>query len=289
MARKKANLLNDLLSIFSKLPWWVGVMAAAIAYLALHHLATTPFHVPPQPGHVIAPFWPSIVQGLSIVGQYVLPMIFLAGAAISAIQRRRRTAMIETVAESTEADPLKDMTWQDFEQLVGEAFRHQGYKVTETDSGPDGGIDLMLKKDGEIYLVQCKHWRATKVGVPIVRELFGVMSAKGAAGAFVVTSGQFTREAKAFASGRNIELINGKKLQSLIRAGRNHANTAGATSVESTAESTPASSTTSTTAPSCPRCGSTMVKRTAKRGKNAGRSFWGCSNYPTCRGIQQIN
>ena len=37
--------------------------------------------------------------------------------------------------------------------------------------------------------------------------------------------------------------------------------------------------------PLCPKCGNLMVLRTAKRGDNKGNQFWGCSGYPTCRGI----
>lgn len=37
--------------------------------------------------------------------------------------------------------------------------------------------------------------------------------------------------------------------------------------------------------PLCPRCGNPMVLRTAKRGDNRSNRFWGCSSYPTCRGI----
>jgi hypothetical protein len=37
--------------------------------------------------------------------------------------------------------------------------------------------------------------------------------------------------------------------------------------------------------PRCPKCGSEMVLRIAKQGANQGQSFWGCSNYPRCRGI----
>ena len=36
--------------------------------------------------------------------------------------------------------------------------------------------------------------------------------------------------------------------------------------------------------PICPNCGREMVKRQAKHGQNAGQSFWGCPNYPDCRG-----
>jgi len=49
-----------------------------------------------------------------------------------------------------------------------------------------------------------------------VRELYGVMAAEGAACGFVVTSGVFTDEVRAFAVGRNIELIDGKALHALI-------------------------------------------------------------------------
>jgi hypothetical protein len=37
-------------------------------------------------------------------------------------------------------------------------------------------------------------------------------------------------------------------------------------------------------APSCPLCAGSMVLRSAKKGSNAGKSFWGCTNYPTCKG-----
>jgi len=48
---------------------------------------------------------------------------------------------------------------------------------------------------GQMALVQCKQWRALKVGVGEVRELCSVMAAQGAAGGVVMTSGRFTEEA----------------------------------------------------------------------------------------------
>ena len=86
------------------------------------------------------------------------------------------------------------------EFAVGEAFRLQGYQVTENHAGgTDGGIDLILRKGNEKFLVQCKQWKAFTVAVTIVRELYGVMAAERAVGGFVVTSGQFTKDAEAFA------------------------------------------------------------------------------------------
>lgn len=43
------------------------------------------------------------------------------------------------------------------------------------------------------------------------------------------------------------------------------------------------------TVPMCPTCGGAMRERLAKHGKNAGRKFWGCGNYPRCRGTRDIS
>ena len=40
--------------------------------------------------------------------------------------------------------------------------------------------------------------------------------------------------------------------------------------------------------PHCPICSSPMVKRSAKRGANSGNQFWGCSRYPSCKGITSV-
>jgi hypothetical protein len=41
-------------------------------------------------------------------------------------------------------------------------------------------------------------------------------------------------------------------------------------------------------APHCPVCNALMVKRLARRGAGAGSTFWGCSNYPKCRGTRAV-
>ncbi|NLC82298.1 MAG: four helix bundle protein [Lentisphaerae bacterium] len=41
-------------------------------------------------------------------------------------------------------------------------------------------------------------------------------------------------------------------------------------------------------APVCPECGKPMARRTAKSGKNAGREFWGCTGYPECKGVLEM-
>ncbi len=124
-------------------------------------------------------------------------------------------------------------------------------------------------------------------GVDVVRELYGVMAAKGAAGGFVVTSGRFTEDAAGFANGRNVMLIDGPKLYGLIRQVQSSKASALAQPT-ATSPAEAAMPVDAVSAPACPVCSMSMVKRTAKRGANAGSEFWGCSGYPACRGTRQI-
>lgn len=39
----------------------------------------------------------------------------------------------------------------------------------------------------------------------------------------------------------------------------------------------------------CPKCGSPLVLRTVKNGERAGKRFWGCSTFPKCRVMQEVN
>jgi len=278
LARRKHNLFEDLIEITSKLPWWVGVALAVAGYVWLHSVAVSEVTAVAQPGKMGELVRQTLFQTLASVGQYLLPLAFLAGAGMSAYGRSKRKALHEQVVASPDRGALNDMSWQQFEALVGEAFRRKGYAVAETGGGgADGGVDLALKKEGETFLVQCKQWKAQKVGVTTVRELYGVMAAEGATGGFVVTSGVFTDEARAFAVGRNIELMDGKALHALIRGVSVPAKAAAVSRV-----ATPAGS------PACPVCQSAMVRRTAKRGANSGNEFWGCSHYPGCKGTRAI-
>lgn len=285
MARKRrTSPLEDMLDLVSLLPWWAGVAIAAIGYVVLHRMATPVQVTAVQPGQVSHLMTQTVIAGLATAGQYIVPLVGLVGAAMSFFRRKQRAALVTDVAQAQSANALDGMSWREFEMLVGEAYRLQGYRVTETGGGgADGGIDLALTKGSEKFLVQCKQWKAYKVGVDVVRELYGVMAAKGATGGFVVTSGRFTDDAKAFAEGRNVQLVDGPKLFSMIKQAK--------LSLTATAQQ-PASKPhmaqpKAAVEPICPQCGSGMVKRTARKGGNAGGEFWGCSKFPTCKGVRQ--
>jgi restriction system protein len=258
MARRDESIIN----LLTQCSWWVSVVVSGAAYLFLKFiLPSIDF------GSAMAN---SFAKGIPGVAPFVA-LLLLIPAPIAALNSWRKRRLLDS---QKGIDSIKALGWREFEELVGEAYRRQGYKVAENmNPGPDEGIDLVLKKDGGLVLVQCKQWRSIKVGVNIVRELLGVMTAKHATSGILITSGIFTQEAKNFAKDKPIDLVDGTQLLQLI----GNVQKKGAT----LPKPVPANI--------CPKCGGEMVLRTVRKGPNPGLQFWGCSNYPKCRFSKALN
>lgn len=274
MSRRNGSLFDAMLDIASLLPWQVSLVIALASYFGFHYLAATPpqaLAAPTGPQDLANNVGKQLLMGISTILQFVVPFIFTLGAGISFFRRRRQQSLHAQVANHPSHTALGEISWQDFEVLTSEVFRRKGYRVVQRGgSGPDGGVDLELWDGRDKYLVQCKQWKATRVGVSTVRELYGVMAAEGAVGGYVVAAGEFTADAKRFAEGQSIELVSANLMLRLI--------------AQTNADSSPYPEET----PNCPRCGSEMVKRSATRGSMAGSMFWGCPRYPGCTGTRPM-
>jgi restriction system protein len=276
--KKKSSPAEDFIEVIALVPWWIGLIIGVVSYFILHGLAAAPVVVVPSAQGVGGALYGTFVRALAQVGQYMVPLLCFTGAVASALGRKKRADLLDGVAKFGDTNALGAMSWLEFEQMVGEWFRRQGYAITEVGgAGPDGGVDLVLHKNGEKFLVQCKQWRSMKVGVGVIRELYGVMAAERVAGGFVVTSGSFTEDAKKFAHGRNVELLDGSMLIRVPRAASPGGQPLGHSEPSASTEVQQA-----VTGP-CPVCGSKMLRRVAKRGANAGQAFLGCSSYPGCK------
>jgi restriction system protein len=204
---------------------------------------------------------------LFAIAKYLVPLALVSGAIVHIINLVKSRLLFGDIAKRGAYEVLSKMSWQDFEFLLSEWFKKQGYTTELTGGGgADGGIDIKLYKDGQLYLVQCKHYRASKVSVMVVRELYGVMTAENAAGGFVVTSGRFTSEAYVFAEKINIELIDKQALVKMLDAIDFQLPQSQAAAIVK-----------------CPKCGSDLVERKGKYGK-----FMGCSGYPKCDYTQSV-
>ena len=260
------------MTVGMKLPWWVSLLSAVVLYFVLHHYSQIDISSVEAPGDIGATITTTIVQMGSSIGQYLFPGLLIGGMIIGLIKTANRKITYDGVVADRSGDKLDNLTWVQFEDIVHQYFLEKDYKVTATKEGPDGGVDLRLSKDGRTATVQCKHWRTKKVGVSVVREQFGVMMAEHADQCFVVTSGEFTHDANAWAQEKAIALVDGEQLRHLLGLfAFDHIREPSIGLVPQT---------------SCPRCSSEMVLRTARRGKNTGSKFWGCKRFPKCRGTK---
>lgn len=278
MGRKKSDSLIDIcFDVAAAIPWWLGFILAGTTYWVFHYFALQ--EVPVMQGadpmkNPTPMLTGSIFKAVLNVLQYLLPLAFVFGAVASFVKSLKARRLYR--AAVAQPHSIANMCWREFEDLIGEVFRQQGYQVHQKGgAGSDGGIDLILKRDANKYLVQCKHWKKGKVGVTVVRELLGVMTAQQARGGIVVASENFTQEAEAFAKANRIKLIGGRELTQLLKQAQARVN----------GESPSAATLNLNDNPICPQCGSDMVNRMAKKGERAGQMFWGCSRYPSCKGI----
>jgi restriction system protein len=276
MARNsKSSLSSDLLDIATSLSWKISIPIAIAAYFGFHYLSLMELPTAIDAKATIGNAPMQIGISLAKLFQYVVPFVFIIGAIMSAAKGGHRRKLLD---QQTGLNSIRSMSWQEFEMLVGEAYKRKGYIVRENGGGgADGGIDLFLSKNGKRTIVQCKRWKTNSINVSLVRELYGVMTGERATACIFVTSGTYTAEARLFAQGKPITLVDGEALFELIASVRNNI------SMPKIDAFQPVATNIQKGAFSCPDCGGDMVKRTAKRGANAGKEFLGCSNYPKCK------
>jgi restriction system protein len=119
-------------------------------------------------------------------------------------QERLRRELAE---DARKREYLLSLSPEAFEEHIGKLFSALGYNVKLTQKSHDEGVDLYLEKNGRRAIVQCKHYTHGNVSRPGLQQIFGVLRHKRASEAFVVTTGGFSRQAREFAEGKPMHLI----------------------------------------------------------------------------------
>jgi hypothetical protein len=144
----------------------------------------------------------------------VMAAVILLGWLLVRIAAGERRNLLEWTTD------LRRLNFKEFEWLVGEVFRREGWFVKETgrDDGPDGNIDLELVRGGQRSIVQCKRWTAKSVGVDDIRRFLGTLMREKLAGGcgIFVTLSDFTDQARREALQSGIVLIDNRELFSRI-------------------------------------------------------------------------
>lgn len=263
MRRHRKSGLERTINELLLLPWWVSVIVGGAILVGFLVLAVTS-------GGSSAGRLPTALSWLA----FVLFGGTAIGSAIRARRERNRLMHVRSLVD------LRGRGWQAFEAVTGAYYRELGYIVVQTGAaGPDGGYDVVLRRDGKRVLVQCKCYARDPIGVEKVRELLGVVAAEGADRGIFITTSSFTPAAFEFGM-RNarLELIAGDRFARMVAAVQ-RSKFADESIPEATPEPAPS--------PCCPKCAAPMVLREARRGRWEGRSFWGCPTYPRCDGIRR--
>lgn len=150
-----------------------------------------------------------------VVLAVVLVLAAFATTLLVIIKRRKRINVDNyNFDENHISSMLKGMQPDEFERDIARMFTRLEYKAEHVGHTHDGGIDIEAEKNGEKYLIQCKHYTANEnVGVEAVRAFSGVVSNHLAKKGFFITTSKFTPEAiEEFRDNPRIELINGSEL-----------------------------------------------------------------------------
>jgi hypothetical protein len=114
---------------------------------------------------------------------------------------------------------LNHMNGHQFEDLIEQLVKKMGFVVEERKLTADGGIDLLAHSFEPVfegkYIIQCKRY-VNKISESPIRDLYGVVHSRNANKGILITNSTFTKAARDFANGKQLELIDGVKLSKLL-------------------------------------------------------------------------
>lgn len=124
----------------------------------------------------------------------------------------QKSNTIQSIIDECKDEPTK------FEGFCGILFEKMGYEVEVTPKTNDGGYDLILNKDNEKSIVECKCYAlSNSVGRPLLQKLVGANQGYMADRMLFVTTSTFTQGAIKYSKDVDVELIDGEKLISLCK------------------------------------------------------------------------
>ena len=119
-------------------------------------------------------------------------------------------------ANNLTIDDVDIMDGISFENFLKKLFEQMGYVVEVTKTTGDQGADLLIRKMGEIIVVQAKRY-GSSVGNSAIQEVVASIAHYKADKGMVVTNNSFTSSAISLAKSNKIELINRDKLITLMK------------------------------------------------------------------------
>ena len=155
-----------------------------------------------------------------ILSLIVLSMIFVLAMLV---RKRRFNDIFEGAENKDLLEKLKQMKPDKFEDFIAVLFRRLGYQTHRVGDSDDSGVDVTAKKDDTIHYIQGKKHKGSKVTLSDIRSFYNRVADNPTSGRSIfITTNIFTTEARDFAKGKSIEIIDSAKLTELIKQAANN-------------------------------------------------------------------
>lgn len=153
------------------------------------------------------------VLQLAALALLLILTLGIARVAIERMVERRRQRRLADTRDILALSP------SDFEAYVAYLLEETGYRVKHTGGSGDRGIDLLARRDGATYVVQCKRYEQA-IGPGTVREMIGAMTNADVRRGFLITTSGFTAGARQEArrAPYKLDLVDGTRLVRWARA-----------------------------------------------------------------------
>jgi restriction system protein len=184
---------NSMFAVLLRSRWWVSFAAAGVMVLLARLILPTAYEV-----YALFAAIPLVVVG-----------------AVAA-WRQLRAPSAARVAKTHAS--VSAMAWPQFAAALEAGFGRDGYEVTRV---PGPAADFVLLKEGRVTLVSGKRWKAARTGIEPLRDLQAAMVARDAPAGLYVALGELTDNARSYAAGHHIDVLQADGLARLLRgAGR---------------------------------------------------------------------
>lgn len=112
---------------------------------------------------------------------------------------------------------VRELSWEGYSALVADIFRRRGHAVFAGE-GPDSDVIDMEIHDGRHsrLIVNCQLRGMSQISPAPLQEMAEVVRRNGAEAALLITDGDFSQEAEAFAAENELILVDGKRLLDLV-------------------------------------------------------------------------
>ena len=222
-APKKSECSEELLSLFSLVLPLQPYSAEALAQIAESIAGNENLEIDLDARNLIAANAGYTPQQVEVLIQRVLRAVnkqrITAGDTLQAFAAFGMRLHTDTL--TSDIASLDRLSGVEFEKLVMALLTRMEFRAEMTKATGDGGIDIVAVLDEPIlggkYLFQCKRYASDNlVGASTVRDFYGAVTADKAVKGVLITTSDFTAQAREFAERVGLELINFGRLRDLF-------------------------------------------------------------------------